>query len=72
MGEKEKHEWHVCFEYSAFDGNDGNVKAEYGITLEATDYNDAVERARYYLPPLGAKVVRIFDYGPVKDDELPC
>ena len=72
MGEKELHQWHVFFQYSDFDVNDGNVKCEYGIILNAKDYNDAVERARYYLPPLGAKVVRIFDYGPIEDDELPC
>lgn len=72
MDKKEPHQWHVHFEYSAFDSHDGNVKAEYGITLNAKDYNDAVERARYYLPPLGAEVVRIFDYGPIEDDELPC
>lgn len=72
MDEKELHQWHVCFEYNAFVGHDGNVKAEYGITLNAKNYIDAVKQARYYLPPLGAKVVRIFDYGPIEDDELPC
>ena len=72
MGEKELHQWRVYFEYNAFVGNDGNVKAEYVITLNAKNYNDAVEHARYYLPPLGAKVIRIFDCGPIEDDELPC
>lgn len=67
MSKEEQNQWHVVFEYETTDIQDGKVKAEYGITLMAADYKDAAERARYYLPSLGAKVVRIFDYGPIEE-----
>lgn len=67
MSKKEQHQWHVAFEYEETNSQDGYVKAEYGITLMAASYNDAVERARHYLPSLGAEVVRIYDYGPIEE-----